>query len=259
MTAARLRLFGAHIADMLFERSGNAVGLDHQHGNAEGIRPATPVGGDVAEIVGDEQRNAEIRVLVMQFERHGDFAVAVVDGTRSNALEGAGRKSEGKRQSAAGKDLAQNCAAFVDGNGDIAGGIMQPIAFRLREDQTCRDAIAALVQWQLKVPAAPLPPYDEALLSRHMAMAYAPDPDLFIRTGGEVRISNFLLWQVAYSELYFTDCLWPDFDAAEIEEGPMGFMLEDRFLYAAFLDAMRETPGVTRVSWWMVPQSSTAT
>lgn len=44
-------------------------------------------------------------------------------------------------------------------------------------------------------------------------MAYAPEPDLFIRTGGEKRISNFLLWQLAYTELYFTDTYWPDFDA----------------------------------------------
>ena len=54
---------------------------------------------------------------------------------------------------------------------------------------------------------------DETTLSQFMAMNYAPDPDLFIRTGGEVRISNFLLWQVAYAELYFTEALWPDVDA----------------------------------------------
>ena len=48
-------------------------------------------------------------------------------------------------------------------------------------------------------------------------MAYAPEPDLFIRTGGEKRISNFLLWQLAYTELYFTDLLWPDFDAAALD------------------------------------------
>jgi undecaprenyl diphosphate synthase len=47
-------------------------------------------------------------------------------------------------------------------------------------------------------------------------MAYAPEPDLFIRTGGEKRISNFLLWQLAYTELYFTDTLWPDFDASAL-------------------------------------------
>ncbi|MDE1999771.1 MAG: undecaprenyl diphosphate synthase family protein, partial [Burkholderiales bacterium] len=45
-----------------------------------------------------------------------------------------------------------------------------------------------------------------------------PDPDLFIRTGGEVRLSNFLLWQSAYAELYFTDCLWPDFDSSELDK-----------------------------------------
>ncbi len=58
---------------------------------------------------------------------------------------------------------------------------------------------------------------DEATLSRYMAMSYAPDPDLMIRTGGEVRISNFLLWQCAYAELVFTDCLWPDFDAVQLD------------------------------------------
>jgi len=49
-------------------------------------------------------------------------------------------------------------------------------------------------------------------LAPYLSMAYAPEPDLFIRTGGEQRISNFLLWQLAYTELYFTDQLWPDFD-----------------------------------------------
>jgi len=53
-------------------------------------------------------------------------------------------------------------------------------------------------------------------LEPYLAMAYAPEPDLFIRTGGEKRISNFLLWQLAYTELYFTDLLWPDFDATAL-------------------------------------------
>ena len=55
----------------------------------------------------------------------------------------------------------------------------------------------------------------DADLEPHLAMAFAPEPDLFIRTGGEQRISNFLLWQLAYTELYFTDALWPEFDGAE--------------------------------------------
>jgi undecaprenyl diphosphate synthase len=54
-------------------------------------------------------------------------------------------------------------------------------------------------------------------LARHLAMSYAPEPDLFVRTGGEQRISNFLLWQLAYTELYFTETLWPDFDAAALD------------------------------------------
>jgi undecaprenyl diphosphate synthase len=68
-------------------------------------------------------------------------------------------------------------------------------------------------------------PYTEAQLSPFLAMNYAPEPDLFIRTGGEQRISNFLLWQLAYTELYFTPTLWPDFDAAALEAA-IGWFLE---------------------------------
>lgn len=68
----------------------------------------------------------------------------------------------------------------------------------------------------------------EARLSTYMAMAYAPDPDLFIRTGGEVRLSNFLLWQSAYAELVFSDCLWPDFDAAELDKAIASFAARER-------------------------------
>jgi len=57
----------------------------------------------------------------------------------------------------------------------------------------------------------------EQALGRHLSMAWAPEPDLFIRTGGEQRISNFLVWQLAYTELYFTDDYWPDFGAREID------------------------------------------
>ena len=57
----------------------------------------------------------------------------------------------------------------------------------------------------------------EADLTPYLSMGYAPEPDLFIRTGGEQRVSNFLLWQLAYTELYFTDTLWPDFGAAALE------------------------------------------
>jgi len=58
----------------------------------------------------------------------------------------------------------------------------------------------------------------EMALDRALALAHVPDPDLLIRTGGELRISNFLLWQAAYSELHFSEKLWPDFDDAALDE-----------------------------------------
>ena len=85
--------------------------------------------------------------------------------------------------------------------------------------QACRQAIAA----GLKAEQV-----DERTLARFMTMSYAPDPDLFIRTGGEMRVSNFLLWQVAYAELFFTDCLWPDFDASDIDAALAAFRQRDR-------------------------------
>lgn len=69
---------------------------------------------------------------------------------------------------------------------------------------------------------------EESDLVSHLAMAYAPEPDLFIRTGGEQRISNFLVWQLAYSEFYFTERLWPDFDARALEEAIDSYRLRER-------------------------------
>ncbi|MCA0241733.1 MAG: di-trans,poly-cis-decaprenylcistransferase [Proteobacteria bacterium] len=69
---------------------------------------------------------------------------------------------------------------------------------------------------------------DEAALAQRMALAFAPDPDLFIRTGGEMRVSNFLLWQTAYAELYFSNCLWPDFGAAEVDAALAAYAGRDR-------------------------------
>lgn len=65
-------------------------------------------------------------------------------------------------------------------------------------------------------------------LSQRLSLAEAPEPDLFIRTGGETRISNFMLWQMAYAEFYFTDALWPDFDAAEFDRAISSFRVRER-------------------------------
>jgi len=68
----------------------------------------------------------------------------------------------------------------------------------------------------------------EAKISQFMTTTWLPEPDLFIRTGGEQRISNFLLWQLAYTELYFTDTLWPDFDQASLLEAIESFRTRQR-------------------------------
>jgi undecaprenyl diphosphate synthase len=69
---------------------------------------------------------------------------------------------------------------------------------------------------------------DESLFADSLELAGLPDPDLFIRTGGEQRISNFLMWNLAYTELYFTDTLWPDFDAAGFEAALAYFASRNR-------------------------------
>src|SRR5690606_23652884 len=68
----------------------------------------------------------------------------------------------------------------------------------------------------------------EAGLCETTALAHAGDPDLLIRTGGEMRISNFLLWQVAYTELFFSPCLWPDFDAIELDRALADYLQRER-------------------------------
>lgn len=70
--------------------------------------------------------------------------------------------------------------------------------------------------------------FTEEALTPYLSMAYAPEPDLFIRTGGEQRISNFLLWQLAYSELYFTETLWPDFNRQALDAAIASYQSRER-------------------------------
>jgi undecaprenyl diphosphate synthase len=110
----------------------------------------------------------------------------------------AGRIREAETLTANNARLTLTVAANYGGRWDIA--------------QACR-------QLALDVAAGRLDPASIApeSLEPHLAMADAPEPDLFIRTGGEQRISNFMLWQLAYTELYFTPVLWPDFDREQFE------------------------------------------
>ncbi len=76
----------------------------------------------------------------------------------------------------------------------------------------CRTLAAAVAAGKLEVTDL-----DETRIGRTLSLGELPEPDLFIRTGGEQRISNYLLWQIAYTELYFTDVLWPDFSAPDLD------------------------------------------
>jgi undecaprenyl diphosphate synthase len=87
-------------------------------------------------------------------------------------------------------------------------------------------------RWDIAQAAAQLAAHGESItelsLDRAMALAHVPDPDLLIRTGGEQRLSNFLLWQAAYSELYFSDRLWPDFDEAALDMAIAAYSQRER-------------------------------
>ena len=87
-------------------------------------------------------------------------------------------------------------------------------------------------RWDIAQAAASLAargePITEASLHSAMGLAHVPDPDLVIRTGGEMRISNFLLWQSAYSEFFFSDRLWPDFDESALDEAIDAFSRRER-------------------------------
>ncbi len=87
------------------------------------------------------------------------------------------------------------------------------------------DILQAAERCRAEDPNAPI---TEARLHRYLAMADAPEPDLFIRTGGEQRVSNFLLWQLAYAEFYFTEMLWPDFGAQALEEAFASYRRRER-------------------------------
>jgi undecaprenyl diphosphate synthase len=112
---------------------------------------------------------------------------------------------QGERLTAGNRRLTLTIAANYGGRWDIL------------------QALARLVADKGRVEAL-----DEAALAPHLAMSYAPEPDLFVRTGGEQRISNFLLWQLAYTELYFTETLWPDFDAVALDQAIASYRLRER-------------------------------
>ena len=83
----------------------------------------------------------------------------------------------------------------------------------------------------------------ESDLASYLSMSFAPEPDLFIRTGGEKRVSNFLLWQLAYTELHFTDTLWPDFDAAALDAAFASYRQRERRFGRTSEQLIADSPG----------------
>ena len=90
------------------------------------------------------------------------------------------------------------------------------------------DMIEAVKRWQAANPESNISQLDEATLSNYVCLAEHAEPDLLIRTGGEQRISNFLIWQMAYAEFYFTDTLWPDFNEKSIDDAVLSFNQRER-------------------------------
>lgn len=110
------------------------------------------------------------------------------------------RIAEAERLTAGNSRLNLTVCASYGGRWDVVNAVRQALA--AESQLSAADAAAAL---------------DEDRLASHLALSFGPDPDLLIRTGGEQRISNFLLWQLAYAELYFTETLWPDFDEVALD------------------------------------------
>ena len=131
--------------------------------------------------------------------------------------------------------------------GDIER-LPQSVQDKLREtmEHTARNTAMTMVvalsyssRWELTraaqsiacdVKAGTLQPEDitEELMNGRLETAFMPDPELLIRTGGELRISNYMLWQIAYSELYFCDTYWPDFDEADLHQAIASYQARQR-------------------------------
>jgi undecaprenyl diphosphate synthase len=113
--------------------------------------------------------------------------------------------------------------SLTAGNGAIHLNIAAGYGGRWDLAQAARALARAAVEGRIAVDAI-----DEAALARELALAGQPEPDLFIRTGGDLRISNFLLWQLAYTELWFTETLWPDLDRATLGQALEDFASRER-------------------------------
>jgi undecaprenyl diphosphate synthase len=121
------------------------------------------------------------------------------------------------------RDRMASAEALTAGNASLTLSIAAGYGGRWDITQACRQLALDAVQGRID-PAG----IDEAMVQSRLGLAGLPEPDLFIRTGGDVRISNFLLWQLAYTELWFTPTLWPDLDDALLDAALADFAHRER-------------------------------
>lgn len=148
------------------------------------------------ELEADNLREAGVRVKVMG--RRENFSAEVAEAIRSI-----------EEQTAAGEQLTLILALDYSSRSEICDAV-RDIARRVQQGELAVEQI------------------DEHLISESLLSAGVPDPDLVIRTSGEYRLSNFLLWQASYAELYFTDVLWPDFDGEELQRALEAYAARER-------------------------------
>lgn len=148
------------------------------------------------ELEADNLREAGVRVKVMG--RRENFSAEVAEAIRSI-----------EEQTAAGEQLTLILALDYSSRSEICDAV-RDIARRVQQGELAVEQI------------------DEHLISESLLSAGVPDPDLVIRTSGEYRLSNFLLWQASYAELYFTDVLWPDFDREELHRALEAYAARER-------------------------------
>jgi undecaprenyl diphosphate synthase len=139
------------------------------------------------------------------------------NGVRLKFIGDLSRFSEGLR------NRMEKVAKLTENNNEMVLTIAVNYGGRWDMLQACKQLVVETTSKQIS-----LDDIDESSFSKYLSLKDVPDPDLMIRTGGEYRISNFLLWQVAYSELYFSDVLWPDFDSSVLDQAIESYSKRER-------------------------------
>ena len=161
-----------------------------------------------------ERPKLEIEGLMRLLNRFlaGELKEMLDNGIRLNAI------GDLNRLPGASVRLLRETIAKTEGNSDMV--LTLALSYGGRQDvlNACRQIAELVRAGEIKAEDV-----DESVLGRHLYTNGLPDPDLLIRTGGEHRVSNFMLWQIAYTELYITETFWPDFDERELKSALLDY------------------------------------